>query len=72
MYWKSVEVSGKLGKSGSVSGTAESKDQNDAIRTQLFSISHLSFLWCCVRSQVGSFLVVEDGHQQLQASILLA
>lgn len=62
----------KLGKSGSVSGTAGSKGSKDAIGTQFFSVSHLNFLLCWIHSQEGSFLVVEDGHVQLQDSILLA
>lgn len=34
--------------------------------------SFLSFLLRWLYSQEGSFLLVEDGHQQLQGSILLA
>lgn len=69
---KSRSIFRKLEKSGSVSGTAGSKGSNDALRTQLFSISQLGSLLCWFHSQEGSFLMVEDDYQLLQASILLA
>lgn len=57
-----MKVSLENWESGSVSGTAGSKGSKDAIGTQFFSVSHLSFLLYWIHSQGGSFLVVEDGH----------